>query len=169
MKDKTKNVARAGLMAALYVALSLAIFPLASGAIQLRLSEGLTLLALIFPEAPVALFIGCLLSNLITGCAIHDVVFGSIITLAAAILTRLIGKLPLKTPVKIILGGIFPVAMNGFLLPLVWYYCYGKLEYSYIIQAALLLSGESVSVYAFGTAFYLPIKKLRDKHVDFLS
>ncbi len=168
MNTKTKTVARAGLMAALYVALSLAIFPLASGAIQLRLSEGLTLLALIFPEAPVALFIGCLLSNLITGCAIYDVIFGSFITLGAAILTLLIGKLPVKTPVKIILGGLFPVTMNGFLLPLVWYYCYGKLEYAYIIQSALLILGEAVSVYAFGTAFYLPIKKLREKQIDFL-
>ena len=52
MNAKTKTVARAGIIAALYVVLSLIVFPVASGAIQFRLSEGLTLLALIFPEAP---------------------------------------------------------------------------------------------------------------------
>ena len=49
MNAKTKTVARAGIIAALYVVLSLIVFPVASGAIQFRLSEGLTLLALIFP------------------------------------------------------------------------------------------------------------------------
>lgn len=169
MNAKTKTVARAGIIAALYVVLSLIVLPVASGAIQFRLSEGLTLLALIFPEAPFALFVGCLLINVITGCAIYDVVFGSLITLVAGALTFFTGKLLKSDFAKIFIGGLFPVLLNAFLLPLVWFYCYGKLEYAYIIQVLLLLAGESVSVYAAGTAFYLPVKKLREKNAGFLS
>lgn len=169
MNAKTKTVARAGIIAALYVVLSLIVFPVASGAIQFRLSEGLTLLALIFPEAPFALFVGCLLINLITGCAVYDVVFGSIITLVAGFLTFFAGKLFKSDFMKIFIGGLFPVLLNAFLLPLIWYFCYGELEYAYILQVLLLLAGESASVYVAGTAFYLPVKKLREKNAGFLS
>ena len=81
----TYHLARAGIIAGLYVAVSFIIAPFASGAIQVRLSEGLTILAIILPESIPALFVGCLLSNLITGCAIYDVIFGSLITLISAI------------------------------------------------------------------------------------
>ena len=166
MNAKTKTVARAGIIAALYVVLSLIVFPVASGAIQFRLSEGLTLLALIFPEA---LFVGCLLINVITGCAVYDVVFGSIITLVAGFLTFFAGKLFKSDFMKIFIDGLFPVLLNAFLLPLIWYFCYGELEYAYILQVLLLLAGESASVYVAGTAFYLPVKKLREKNAGFLS
>ena len=51
MNRSTRALARAGVLAALYVVLTLAVFPIASGAIQFRLSEALTLLPLLFPEA----------------------------------------------------------------------------------------------------------------------
>ena len=168
MIKRTKPIARAGLIAALYVVLSLVTFSVASGVIQFRLSEGLTLLALIFPETPVALLVGCALINLITGCALYDVIFGSLITFAAGVLTFFAGKLLKKTAARIIAGGIFPVLLNAFLLPLIWYFCYGELEYAYFLQVLFLLASEGASVYVFGTVFYLAIKRLREKNVDFL-
>ena len=83
----TKKIARAGIIASLYIATSFVTAPIASGAIQIRLSEALTLLALIFPETVPALFVGCGLTNLITGCAPYDIIFGSLITLFASVLT----------------------------------------------------------------------------------
>ncbi|MBQ8427134.1 MAG: QueT transporter family protein, partial [Clostridia bacterium] len=41
MKSTTKIIARAGLVSALYTLLSLITFPVASGAIQFRVSEAL--------------------------------------------------------------------------------------------------------------------------------
>ena len=133
----TRALARAGIIAALYVALSLVVLPIASGTIQFRPSEALCVLPFFFPEAIPALFIGCMLSNLITGCVIWDIIFGSIITLAAAVLTYICGRLIKNTVLKIIIGGLFPVLLNAFLLPVIWYYCYGELEYLYILQGLL--------------------------------
>jgi uncharacterized membrane protein len=158
----TKRIARAGLIAGLYALLSLIIFPVASGAVQFRISEGLTMLALVFPEAVPALFIGCMISNIITGCGVLDVVLGSLITLAAAGLTYLVGKQLKKTYLKVFVGGLFPVLLNAFLLPLIWLLCYGTGEYIYILQVLFLLVGQSLSVYAIGAPLYLAVRKIKD-------
>ncbi|MBQ9734498.1 MAG: QueT transporter family protein [Clostridia bacterium] len=165
----TKKLARAGIIASLYVILSLITFPVASGAIQFRLSEALCVLPLIFIEAVPALFIGCALSNLITGCAIFDIIFGSIITLVASVATYAVGRIIKNTPLKIIAGGIFPVTLNAFLLPLIWIWCYGALEYMYILQATFLVVSQSVSIYALGTPLYLSTVKLKDKGLRFFA
>ena len=154
----TKRIARAGVIAGLYALLSLITFPIASGAVQFRVSEGLTLLALVFPEAVPALFIGCVISNIITGCGVLDVILGSLITLISALLTFFTARNIKNTPLKIIVGGIYPVMLNAFFLPLIWL-MYTSLEYVYYIQVALLLVGQSLSVYAVGAPLYLFIKK----------
>ena len=158
-KAFTQKITRAGVIAALYAATSLVTAPIASGAIQLRLSEALTLLALIFPEAVPALFIGCALSNLITGCAVYDIIFGSLITLVAAALTYATGKVIKNTALKIFVGGLFPVFLNALFLPLIWMLCYGTGEYIYILQVAFLTVGQSVSVYALGVPLIIAINK----------
>lgn len=165
----TKKLARAGIIASLYVILSLITFPVASGAIQFRLSEALCILPLLFIEAVPALFIGCALSNLITGCAIFDVIFGSVITLVAAALTFLFGKIIKNLPLKIIIGGFFPVVLNAFLLPLIWVWCYGALEYIYFLQATFLIVSQSVSIYALGTPLYLAVDKFKKKGLRFFE
>lgn len=161
----TRQLMRAGIFAALYVVLSLAAFPIASGAIQIRIGEALTLLPLFFWESIPALFVGCFLINLITGCVWIDIVFGSLITLFAAIFTYFVGKLFKTLLFKVIYGGIFPLFMNGFLLPLVWYYCYGQLEYLYLVQVSILLIGEAISIYLVGSLVCIVIKHLHEKGV----
>ncbi len=158
-KEITKKITRAGVIAALYSVTSLVTAPIASGAIQVRLSETLTLLALIFPEAVPALFIGCALSNLITGCAIYDIILGSLITLVAAALTYATGKIIKNTVLKIFVGGLFPVFLNAFFLPLIWALCYGTGEYIYILQVVFLTVGQSISVYALGIPLIVSINK----------
>ena len=80
---KVLLIVQAALIAAIYVVLTyfISAFNLASGAIQVRISEALTILPVFTPAAIPGLFIGCLLSNLLTGCMPLDVVFGSLATL----------------------------------------------------------------------------------------
>ena len=158
MSKTTKTIVRAGLIAGIYIVLSLITFPIASGAIQFRVAEALTILPLFFIEAIPALFVGCMLSNLITGCMILDVVLGSLITLVASFFTFLIGKIFRKNALKIIIGGIFPVVLNAIFLPLIWVLAYGVIEYVYYLQAGFLLISQSLSVYAIGTPLYFAIK-----------
>ena len=82
----TQELTIAGLTAALYTGLTLIsqTFGLASGAIQFRLSEALMILPAFTWAAVPGLAAGCVLSNLLTGCALWDVVFGSLATLMGA-------------------------------------------------------------------------------------
>ena len=159
MTNATKIIVRAGLIAGLYVVLSLLTMPIASGAIQFRLSEALTILPLFFVEAIPALFVGCMLSNLITGCMVLDIILGSTITLVAGALTFLVGKLIKGTALRILVGGFFPVVLNAFFLPILWILIYGAIEYVYLLQVLFLLISQSISIYGVGPTLYLAIKK----------
>ena len=149
-KNLTKKIAYLGIISALYVVLSLAFLPLSSGAVQVRISEGLTILPLFIPESIIGLFLGCFFSNLICGCAVFDVVFGSLITMISAIFTYFLGILIKDKSLRFILGALPPILFNAFLLPLVWLWCYNLLEYAYFLQVLFLFLGECVSVYVVG-------------------
>ena len=84
---------RAAAIAALYVVLSeiANLLGLCSGVIQCRLSEALTFLPAFLTEAMPGLFIGCLLTNILTGCAPLDIALGPVATLIGAVGTFLIG------------------------------------------------------------------------------
>ncbi len=163
MNSTTKIITKCGIFAGLYIVLSLVVFPLASGVIQIRISEGLTLLPLIFPEAIIGVFIGCFFTNLITGCVILDCIFGSLITLIAGAFTFLIGRVIKNFWLKFFIGGLFPIMLNAFLLPVIWYFAYGTGEFIYIVQVAFVLLGQIISVYAFGYPILLATKKINNK------
>jgi uncharacterized membrane protein len=169
MPKKTLLLARAGIIASLYVVLSFVTFPISGGAIQFRIAEGLTLLPLFFIESVPALFVGCMLFNLISGLPVYDVVFGSLITLVAGVCTWGVGKTLKNKCVKIIVGGIFPVLFNAFFLPVIWYFCYGQLEFAYILSVLSLLISQALSVYAVGTFLSIAVSRLKDKKVKFFD
>ena len=111
---KTKQLVTGGMIAAIYVVLTVlaAQFNLASGAIQVRFSEALTILPVFTVAAVPGLTIGCLLANLLTGLAVWDVVFGSVATLIGAVGTRLLKNKPL-------LAWIPPVLSNMVIVPII--------------------------------------------------
>lgn len=113
-----QKLAIGGVVAALYTALTLVFAPISFSQIQLRVSEALTLLPVLSGASVPGLFIGCLISNLITGQPWQDVVFGSLATLIAALLTRKFRK-------KIGLAALMPVLVNGLVIGLMLYYVYG--------------------------------------------
>lgn len=84
---KTRVLVRAALIAALYVTVGLVFAPISVGPMQIRVSEALTLLPVLCPEAIVGVTVGCLIFNLIASMPI-DVLVGTLATLAAALATR---------------------------------------------------------------------------------
>lgn len=115
-------ITKAAVIAALYVVLTLfaGAFNLANGAIQVRMSEALTVLPFIMPEAVPGLFVGCLLGNIITGCLPWDIVFGSIATLIGALGTYLIGRSNFKMfnlRTKKWLAPLPPIISNTLIIP----------------------------------------------------
>ena len=144
---KNKNVTlitQAGIIAALYVVLTLLAnaLGLANYAIQVRFSEALTILPFFTPAAIPGLFVGCLLSNILTGCLPLDIVFGSLATLAGAMGTYALRKRKWLAPVP-------PIIANIIVVPLVLAYVY-KFEGSLLFFAATVGIGEFISCGVFG-------------------
>ena len=123
MKDKkVLFLTQAAMIAALYVVLTYIAnaFGLANYAVQVRFSEALTILPYFTPAAIPGLFIGCLLSNILTGCALPDIIFGSFATLLGALGTYALRRHKWLAPVC-------PIAANTIIVPLVLIYGYGLL------------------------------------------
>ena len=98
-------MAQAAMIAALYIVLTFIAnaFGLANYAVQVRFSEALTVLPYFTPAAIPGLFIGCLLSNILTGCALPDIIFGSLATLLGALGTYALRRWKWCAPVCILL------------------------------------------------------------------
>lgn len=110
-----KGIVRGALVAAAYVAVSYALAPISFGPLQFRVAEGLTLLPILFPEAVPGLFVGCLVANLIGPYGLPDIVFGSLTTLVAAIITRVFRRSVVAYISPIVLNAIFVSAYLTFL------------------------------------------------------
>ena len=122
MKDqRIKLICQGGIIAALYLALTLLAnaLGLANYAVQVRFSESLTILPYFTPAAVPGLFVGCLLSNILTGCALPDIIFGSLATLIGAVSTYMLrNKSKWLAPLPAIVS-------NAIIVPFVLLYAYG--------------------------------------------
>lgn len=118
---KVLYLAQGAVIAALYIVLTFVAnaLGLANYAVQVRFSEALTILPYFTSSSIPGLFIGCLLSNILTGCAVPDIIFGSIATLIGAICTYLLRK---KSKY---LAPIPPIVSNMIIVPIVLKYAYG--------------------------------------------
>lgn len=146
---------QAAMIAALYVVLTLIAnaLGLANYAIQVRFSEALTILPFFTPAAIPGLFIGCLLSNLLTGCLPLDVLFGSLATLFGAIGTYLLRKHKWLAPIP-------PIVFNILIVPPVLAFVYqfeGTLPYFSLTVGA----GEVISCGILGMILLFVLEKYR--------
>ncbi len=91
MKKKTTlYLVQAALIAAMYVALTY--LSNMAGLWEVRFSEALCILPYFTGAAVPGLTVGCVLANILTGCPLWDVVFGSLATLIGAYIARLLHK-----------------------------------------------------------------------------
>lgn len=152
-------MAQAGVIAAIYVVLTVlaAGFDLASGAIQVRFSEMLTVLPFFTPAAIPGVTIGCLLANIVTGSSIFDIIFGTLATLLGALGTyalrrhRLLCTLP-------------PVIANAVIIPFVLTYAYG-IPGGLLYQALTVGAGEVICCVLFGSVLLTALLPVR--HIVF--
>lgn len=158
MNKKLLYLVHAAVIAALYVVLTYVanLLGLASGSIQIRFSEALTVLPFFTPAAIPGLFAGCLLANILTGCPLPDIVFGSAATLIGATFTYLLRR---KTKW---LAPIPPIAANTLIIPFVLLYAYGirPLWLSFLTVGA----GEIISCGIFGILLLNMLQKYR-RHI----
>ena len=153
---RVKYITQAAMIAAIYVVLTLFIsaFNLASGAIQIRISEALTVLPAFTPAAIPGLFIGCLISNLLSGGMLLDVIFGSLATLLGACGTYLLRKWKWVVSVP-------PILSNALIVPFVLAYVYhipGGVPY-FMVTVGI---GQILSCSVLGMIVYKILAKYRN-------
>ena len=156
MNKNVKKLCHAAIIAAIYIVLTYIAnaFGLANYAVQVRFSEALTILPFFTEAAIPGLFVGCLLSNILTGCAIPDIIFGSLATLIGAVLTYVLRK---KTKW---LAPLPPIVANAIIVPFVLKYAYGiePLWFSFVTVTA----GEIISCGVLGMILLNALYKHRD-------
>lgn len=115
---KAKKLVTNALIAALYAGCTLALAPISYGVMQFRVSEALTLLPFIRKDTIWGITIGCLLANLLNPMGVNplDVVFGTIATLLAALVTARCKKVWLAAIPPVVSNGIIIGAMLAYTL-----------------------------------------------------
>ena len=155
MKNKKKiiKIAISAIIAALYVVLTYlaSAMGLASFAVQVRFSEALTILPIFSPAAIPGLFVGCILANVLTGCALWYIIFGSVATLIGALGTFFLRK-------HKILATLPPIIANTVIVPFVLLNVY-NLEGTYWFFALTVCLGEIISCGVLGTFLRKSLEK----------
>ena len=151
-----KFITKAAIIVAIYAAVTVLLQPISFGPVQFRVSEALTILPVIMPEAIPGLFVGCLIANLLGGGVLLDVIIGSLATLGAALATRCLRK-------YIPLAAAMPVVFNGILVGPVVYYCYvmGSSPFSLgtlLFTCLTVAIGEVLVLYTLGLLLYKALK-----------
>lgn len=136
----TAYITRAGIIAALYVAVTFLLSAISFGPVQVRIAEGLTLLPVFFPEAIAGLFLGCLLANLFGPFGIADIVFGSLTTLLAAFVTYRFRR-------NKFIAYLSPIILNAFLVSLYLYLLFAVPYWPTVLTIGL---GQSIAVLGIG-------------------
>lgn len=151
--------AQSAMIAAIYVVLTFLAnaFGLASGTIQIRLSEALTVLPYFTPAAIPGLFIGCLLSNILTGCCLLDIIVGSIATLIGAAGTYSLRRIKWAAPFP-------PIIANTLLVPFVLIKGYGIPSPYWFLMLTVGI-GEVISCAILGMVLLFVLEK--KKHIIF--
>jgi len=144
-------ICEASAIAALYTAITVAIGPLGSSAIQCRIPEAMCILPIFTSAAIPGLTIGCLISNIATGCLWQDVLFGSLATLIGAIGARLLRRIWWLTPMP-------TVVANTLIVPFVLSYAYGVPDGIPFLMLTVGI-GEMISAYVLGILLYFALRK----------
>ena len=145
-------ICQAAVIAALYVVLTYVFSAFASGVIQVRVSEALTILPAFTPAAIPGLVIGCLLSNTLTGCVLLDIIFGSVATLIGALGSYALRRHTWLVPIP-------PIVSNMIIVPFVLRYAYGATG-AFPFMIATVGAGEIISCYLLGMILYGALKKV---------
>ncbi len=143
------------MIAALYVVLTLLAnaLGLANYAIQVRFSEALTILPFFTPAAIPGLTIGCLLSNILTGCAPLDILFGTLATLIGALGTYALRRFEWLAPLP-------PILANTIIVPWVLRFAYDIPDAIPYLMATVG-AGELISCGLIGMLLLRSLKQIR--------
>ena len=154
-----RHITMAAMVGALYAALALfgSIFGITFGPVQCRFSEALCVLPFFFPETVWGLFVGCLITNVLSPYGVLDMVLGSAATLLAALLTarcrrKWLAPLPPVLVNALLVGGLLAWQQTGFtsaFLP------------AFLFQGGSVGLGQLLACYGLGSILLWQLPRIR--------
>ena len=152
-KINIKQMAIYSIVAALYVALTLTLSPIAFSAIQFRFAEALILLCFFNKKYSIPLILGCFISNLASPLGWPDIVFGTLATILAVI-----GVMYSK---NIVVASIFPVVCNAVIVGLELTFVFnGSFDWLLFGTNAICVAiGEIVTVSILGVMLFAILRR----------
>jgi len=160
---KIKKLTISAMIAAVYFVLTMIFYFTSFQPMQSRLAEALTVLPYFTPLAIPGLFVGCLLSNILGGNGIWDIVIGSLATLLSAYLTY---KISFNKPKRKLLAPLPPVLVNAVAVGVMLSILYKAPLFATMLSVAV---GQFIACYLLGYPLMLLIeknKKLRELFSD---
>ena len=151
-KITVRQLAFAGILAAVYAVVTILSAPIAYGAIQFRLSEALTVLCCFTPTAVWGMVLGCLIANLFSPVSVLDVVLGTGATLIACLLTRPIKK-PWLVPIPTIAANALIVGAE-----IAFFTADSAFLPAFGLNALTVGLGEAVVMYLLGVPLFLYLR-----------
>ncbi len=138
-----RSLCVSAVIAALYAVLTVALAPISYGAVQCRVSEALTVLPVLLPQAVPGLALGCLIANLFGSATVWDVIFGTLATLLAALGTRYFRRMTVTKWDIPWLSVLCPVIANGVIVGLVLHFTLGLPLFITMLEVA---AGEAAAL-----------------------
>lgn len=156
----TRQMTFAAAVGGLYVVMSYFsnIFGLSYGPIQCRFSEALTVLPFLNPLTTWGLFIGCVISNILSPYGLLDLIVGSAATLIAGLWTarcrhKWLAPLPPVICNGILVGGLIAFQQaNGFT---------SAFWPAFLYNGATVAAGELIACYVLGSLLLTLLPKTR--------
>lgn len=152
--EKVIHMVQAAMIAAVYVALTLPIQPIAYGPIQFRVSEALTILPYFTSAAIPGVTIGCFLSNILTGAPLPDIIFGTLATLIGTVFSRMLRRQKFLVCVP-------PILSNALIIPWVLKFAY-EFEDAVPFMMLTVGAGEVLAAGVLGTMLLLALERCKN-------
>ena len=155
-------LAQSGVIAAVYVALTLA-NPWSYPIIQARVSEVMAVLPLFTPAAVPGLIVGVFVANIASPFGLVDMIFGTVATAIAASMTYQIGKDLAATRVKelptFLIAMIPPVVVNVLIVGSFLYLLSdGTIPFHLTMMSVGI--GQIIACYGLGAILYVALRKI---------
>ena len=160
-KLSTRDLTLAAAVGAIYVVLGYFgnTFNLTFGAVQCRFAEALTILPFLNPVTVWGLFVGCVITNLLSPYGLLDLILGPLTTLLAAALTarcrhKWLAALPPVLCNAVVIGALIAFQSVGFHAAFWPAFCY---------QALTIGLGQAVACYGLGMILLAAVEKVAPK------
>jgi uncharacterized membrane protein len=151
-----KNLCLSGIIAAVYAGLTILLQAISFQAVQVRVSEALTLLPVLFPAAIPGLTVGCFVANLISPVGWMDMVFGTLATLIAAVLTRILRK-------NLYLAALMPVLSNAIIIGIMLHVAFGEPLWMSMLTVG---AGEALACFVLGIPLVKALERVPNLPVE---